>query len=118
MVAVPAWNCVTVSTAGSMGLTRRDTMAAFEQALNWQDQGGGAPAKHCAAAALVAMKQFKEGATRLEALAQEIKQAEFEQVRIGALAQARSLTAALAVVVASAALLAFCTRFVPVRKSS
>ena len=37
---------------------------------------------------------------------------------IGALAQARSLTAALAVVVASAALLAFCTRFVPVRKSS
>lgn len=71
-----------------MMLTRRDTMAAFEQALNWQDQGGGAPAKHCAAAALVAMKQFKEGATRLEALAQEIKQAEFEQVRIGALAQA------------------------------
>jgi len=71
-----------------MALTRRDTMAAFEQSLTWQDQGGGAPAKHCTAAALVAMKQYKEGATRLEALAQEIKQAEFEQVRIGALAQA------------------------------
>ncbi|MCC7049953.1 MAG: tetratricopeptide repeat protein [Alphaproteobacteria bacterium] len=71
-----------------MTLTRRDAMAAFEQALNWQDQGGGAPAKHCAAAALVSMKQFKEGAARLEALAQEIKQPEMEPVRIGVLAQA------------------------------
>ncbi len=71
-----------------MTMTRRDAMAAFEQALNWQDAGGGAPAKHCAAAALVAMKQYKEGATRLEQLAQEIKQPEQEQVRIGLLAQA------------------------------
>ena len=71
-----------------MTMTRRESMTAFEQALNWQDQGGGAPAKHCAAAALVAMKQFKEGATRLEALAQEIKQPDLEPVRIGALAQA------------------------------
>lgn len=71
-----------------MTMTRRDAMAAFEQALNWQDQGGGAPAKHCAAAALVSMKQFKEGATRLEVLAQEIKQPEMEPVRIGVLAQA------------------------------
>jgi len=71
-----------------MTLTRREAMAAFEQALNWQDQGGGAAAKHCAAAALVAMKQYKEGAARLEALAQEIKQPELEPVRIGALAQA------------------------------
>jgi regulator of sirC expression with transglutaminase-like and TPR domain len=71
-----------------MTMTRRDAMAAFEQALNWQDQGGGAPAKHCAAAALVSMKQYKEGATRLEALAQEIKQPEMETVRVGVLAQA------------------------------
>lgn len=71
-----------------MTLTRRDAMAAFEQALNWQDQGGGAPARHCAAAALVAMKQYKEGAARLEALAQEIRQPELELVRVGVLAQA------------------------------
>lgn len=71
-----------------MALTRRDSMMAFEQALNWQDQGGGPPAKHCAAAALIAMKQYKEGAARMEALAQEIKQPEWEMVRVGALAQA------------------------------
>jgi len=71
-----------------MTMTRRDAMAAFEQALNWQDAGGGAPAKHCAAAALVAMKQYKEGAARLEQLAQEIKQPEQEPVRVGLLAQA------------------------------
>lgn len=71
-----------------MALTRRDSMLAFEQALNWQDTGGGLPAKHCAAAALIAMKQYKEGATRMEQLAQEIKQPEWEAVRVGALAQA------------------------------
>lgn len=71
-----------------MTMTRRDSMTAFEQALNWQDQGGGYPAKHCAAAALVAMKQFKEGAARMEQLAQEIKEPEQEPVRVGLLAQA------------------------------
>ena len=71
-----------------MTMTRRDAMAAFEQALNWQDQGGGVPAKHCAAAALVAMKQYKEGAQRLEDVAQEVKRPELEPVRAGLLAQA------------------------------
>jgi tetratricopeptide (TPR) repeat protein len=71
-----------------MTMTRRDSMAAFEQALNWQDQGGGPPARHCAAVALIAMKEYKEGAQRMEQLAQDLKQPELEQVRAGLLAQA------------------------------
>ncbi len=44
--------------------------AAFDQALEWRDRGGGAPAVHCSALALVALGKHEEAATRLEALAQ------------------------------------------------
>lgn len=43
--------------------------AAFDQALEWRDRGGGAPATHCSAVALVALGKFAEAADRLEALA-------------------------------------------------
>lgn len=42
---------------------------AFDQALEWRDSGGGAPAIHCSALALVALGKHAEAATRLEALA-------------------------------------------------
>jgi tetratricopeptide (TPR) repeat protein len=41
---------------------------AFAAATKWVEQGGGPPAQHCAAVALVSMKRYAEGATRLDAL--------------------------------------------------
>lgn len=71
-----------------MTQARRDPATAFDQALTWQDQNGGAPARHCAAVALVNLKQYKPGAERLEQLAQEMKNPEDEALRVGVLAQA------------------------------
>ncbi|MGQ0676229.1 MAG: tetratricopeptide repeat protein [Rhodospirillales bacterium] len=71
-----------------MAAARRDPAAAFDQALSWQDQGGGGAARHCAAVALVNMKQYKPGAERLEKLAQDLKNPEDEALRVGVLAQA------------------------------
>lgn len=42
---------------------------AFEQALIWRDHGGGLPAEHCAALALLALDEPGEAAVRLESLA-------------------------------------------------
>jgi tetratricopeptide (TPR) repeat protein len=42
---------------------------AFEDARVWNAQGGGAPADHCAALALVALHEYGEAAKRFEALA-------------------------------------------------
>lgn len=41
----------------------------FEQALAWQDRGGGAGAQHCIAVALNALGHFAEAANRLEKMA-------------------------------------------------
>jgi len=43
--------------------------AAVEAALEWMGEGGGAPAKHCHALALIATGHAEDAATRLEALA-------------------------------------------------
>ena len=43
---------------------------AFEKALVWRDHGGGIPAEHCAALALIALDEPGEAASRLNALAQ------------------------------------------------
>lgn len=43
---------------------------AFEEALAWRDRGGGLPARHCAALALVAMRKYGPAAERLERLAE------------------------------------------------
>lgn len=45
---------------------------AFESALAWRDQGGGAPAEHCAALALLGLGKHEQAATRLEALAEAL----------------------------------------------
>ena len=42
---------------------------AYEQALIWQNEGGGAPALHCVAMALLGMRAYADGAEKLEALA-------------------------------------------------
>ena len=42
---------------------------AFEQALIWRDHGGGLPAEHCAALALIALRQPGEAGARLDAMA-------------------------------------------------
>lgn len=57
----------------------------FEMAGKWLTLGGGGPAKHCEAIALIGMKEYSEAATRLEALA---GQNEEESVRAGVLSQA------------------------------
>lgn len=56
-------------------LTKKDPEIAFESALSWRDQGGGFPARHCAALALVGMKKYHLAAPRLEKLAQEMREA-------------------------------------------
>jgi tetratricopeptide (TPR) repeat protein len=53
-----------------LGLARSDPGAARDMAEHWQSRGGGHPADHCYAVALVGLKQYKEGAARLETLAQ------------------------------------------------
>lgn len=53
-----------------MNLAKTDPGAARDLAEHWQTRGGAHPADHCFAVALVGLKQYKEGATRLEALAQ------------------------------------------------
>ncbi|NQU61815.1 MAG: tetratricopeptide repeat protein [Rhodospirillales bacterium] len=69
-----------------MALTREAPQEAFDKALGWRDLGGGDAAEHCLAAALIGLKQYREAATRLEALAQKAK--EEAPVKGGLLAQA------------------------------
>jgi tetratricopeptide (TPR) repeat protein len=52
-----------------MSLTQKDPGAARDLAEHWQSRGGAHPADHCYAVALVELKQYKEGASRLETLA-------------------------------------------------
>jgi tetratricopeptide (TPR) repeat protein len=55
-----------------MQQTRLDPNVAFEEALRWQDLGGGTPAKHCAAVALSMLGHHAQAAERFEALASEM----------------------------------------------
>lgn len=60
---------------------------AFESALAWRDQGGGNPAEHCIAVALIGIGNYAEGAKRLEALAGNLE-ARYQHLRGNTLAQA------------------------------
>ena len=46
---------------------------AFEDAIQWGREGGGGPAEHCAASALMTLGLYADAAKRLEALAQSEK---------------------------------------------
>lgn len=62
---------------------------AFERAIGWAGLGGGAPASHCAAVALIELGQYEEAARRLEKLAEEVEQtAEFKASLLGQAGQA------------------------------
>ena len=58
----------------------------WEAALTWMGEGGGDPARHCGAVALIGLKQYKDAAQRLEELA-KTSQASLD-VRAGLLDQA------------------------------
>lgn len=60
---------------------------AFEQALQWHSRGGGFAARHCAALALVALKQYAEAADRLEHLAEDMARAR-DRTSVAVLGQA------------------------------
>jgi tetratricopeptide (TPR) repeat protein len=53
-------------------LAKQDPAAAQKLALAWHERGGAHPADHCTAVALIGLKQYKEAAVRLEALAQSM----------------------------------------------
>lgn len=52
--------------AECMDLVGSDPERGYEYGLAWRFEGGGAPARHCVAAGLVALGEFEEGAARLE----------------------------------------------------
>ncbi len=52
-----------------IALARQKPQEGWEEALAWTSLGGGEPARHCAAIALIGLRQFEEGASRLEDLA-------------------------------------------------
>ena len=64
-----------------------DPPAAYTEALAWHEAGGGLPARHCAAVALVGMRKYEEAAARLETLANETV-GQDPGLRLGLLAQA------------------------------
>jgi tetratricopeptide (TPR) repeat protein len=58
-----------------MKMAGSDPAAARDLAEHWQGRGGAHPADHCYAIALVGLKQYKEGAARLEDLAKAMAHA-------------------------------------------
>ncbi len=70
-------------------MTHSDPDTAFDRAIAWRDDGGGMPARHCAALALIGLRLYEEGATRLEELATAPGNATSE-LRTQILAQASS----------------------------
>lgn len=58
-----------------MKLVATDPGAARDMAEHWQSRGGAHPADHCYAVSLVALKEYKDGATHLEALAKAMDHA-------------------------------------------
>lgn len=51
--------------------TEDNAAVALKDALQWSRDGGGLPAQHCAALALVAQGKYREAATRLDVLAKD-----------------------------------------------
>jgi len=70
-----------------MQLARDDPEAAAKFAANWHERGSKHPSEHCAAVALIGLKQYPEAAARLEALARDMLQSPVA-LRAGVLEQA------------------------------
>lgn len=58
-----------------LALVESDPNRAFDMAIEWRDNGGGMPPRHCAALALVELGLYPEAAERLEELAVQPGQA-------------------------------------------
>jgi tetratricopeptide (TPR) repeat protein len=58
-----------------LNLAKTDPAAARDMAEHWLSRGGAHPADHCYAVALVGLKQYKDGAEHLEALAKAMDHA-------------------------------------------
>ncbi|MBT4587702.1 MAG: hypothetical protein HOC57_00310 [Rhodospirillaceae bacterium] len=72
-----------------MKLATSKPRAGFDMATAWIGSGGGDAARHCIAAALMSLKQFKEAANRLETLAREMRAPkEFKASLLGQAGQA------------------------------
>ncbi|WP_373085819.1 tetratricopeptide repeat protein [Sneathiella sp.] len=56
-------------------LVKREPEKALESGLAWRDLGGGFPARHCVALALVEMKKYDIAAPKLEELAEDMEKA-------------------------------------------
>ncbi len=65
----------------------KDAAQAFEMANSWAERGGGFPARHCAALALLKLGQYDQAATRLEQLGADMTHGEGD-LTADALAQA------------------------------
>ena len=61
---------------GCIRKAQSDPDAAYADAIAWHRLGGGLPARHCAAVALVGRRQFDEAAARLETLSRDAPQEE------------------------------------------
>jgi len=59
--------------AKCMKLAQDDPAAAKKLAQGWQERGGAHPAQHCLAVSLIGLRQYKDGAGRLEKLAEEAR---------------------------------------------
>jgi tetratricopeptide (TPR) repeat protein len=70
-----------------LALARKDPSEGFETGSVWRDHGGGLPARHCVAVALIGLKEYVEAAHRLEKIAAEMVR-ESDALRAGVLAQA------------------------------
>ena len=73
--------------ADCLATAEEDPSAAYEHASSWDLEGGGDPARHCAAVALIHLGQHAEAAKRLEWLGQTIKSEDLD-MRAEAYAQA------------------------------
>lgn len=56
---------------------------AINDALVWQNEGGGIPARHCEAIGLSQMKEYAEAAIRLEKIAEDMRIGKGMPVRFG-----------------------------------
>ena len=61
--------------AACLARAERVPSEAFERALAWRHEGGGLPARHCAALALVSLGQHAAAAERLQRLAEDMQAA-------------------------------------------
>jgi len=71
-----------------LDLARSNPAEGFETASGWRDHGGGLPAEHCVAIALVGLKEYPEAAKRLEAIANEMTVRESAALRADVLSEA------------------------------